>query len=302
MNHEKTRDAARGRWRGVLAALGIDERYLRNVHGPCPICKGGTDRYRFDDVEGDGTYYCNQCGAGTGLRLLMEVKGWSFLEAAKAVDAIVGTVHDTAPKEKLPDKRSHMIQLWKASKPVTAGDPVWTYLESRCGNPWPFLQDIRYHPRLKHSVSGTFHPGMLVALRPNAGKAVGVHRTFLTPDGRKADVDPVRMTYGELAQAQLGPVTERMGIAEGVETAICASKLFGCPVWAAICANGLKTWEPPEGVKTVVICGDNDASFTGQDAAYSLAIRLVRLGFKAEVQIPVKPGTDWADVRMEGVA
>jgi phage/plasmid primase-like uncharacterized protein len=34
----KTLDAARGKWRGILLSLGIDEKYLRNKHGPCPLC------------------------------------------------------------------------------------------------------------------------------------------------------------------------------------------------------------------------------------------------------------------------
>lgn len=299
---ERTRDAAKGRWKGTLERLGIEPGFLRNIHGPCPICKG-KDRYRFDDHDGDGTWYCNQCGAGSGIRLLMEVRGWDFARAAKAVDDVLGVVPlEPQRAEPKPDKRGIMIQLWKASQLVTPGDPVWRYLESRCGDPGPYLQDIRFHPALKHSVSGGTHPGMLALLRPNQGKAIGVHRTFLTPDGRKAAVDPVRMTFGEVAQAQLGPVAERMGIAEGIETAICASKLFGVPVWSAICANGLKAWEPPDGVKTVIVCGDNDRTYTGQDAAYSLAHRLVRKGYGVEVQIPETVGTDWADVNQTRAA
>lgn len=40
-------------------ATPISERALENKHGPCPICHG-KDRYRFDDLEGKGTFYCNQ--------------------------------------------------------------------------------------------------------------------------------------------------------------------------------------------------------------------------------------------------
>lgn len=38
-------------------------------HGPCPHC-GGKDRFRMDDLEGRGTWFCNQCGAGDGLDLV----------------------------------------------------------------------------------------------------------------------------------------------------------------------------------------------------------------------------------------
>jgi hypothetical protein len=38
----------------------------KNRHQACPVC-GGSDRFRFDDKEGRGTWFCNQCGAGDGL-------------------------------------------------------------------------------------------------------------------------------------------------------------------------------------------------------------------------------------------
>jgi putative DNA primase/helicase len=60
-----TVERARGRWREILPIFGIETRYLHNRHGPCPLC-GGKDRFRFDDRDGSGSYYCNQCG----------VRGW----------------------------------------------------------------------------------------------------------------------------------------------------------------------------------------------------------------------------------
>ena len=70
---------AQGSWPAILTGLGIEARYLRNRHGPCPAC-GGKDRFRFDDREGHGTFYCNQCGSGDGFHLLERVYGWSFPE------------------------------------------------------------------------------------------------------------------------------------------------------------------------------------------------------------------------------
>jgi putative DNA primase/helicase len=156
------------------------------------------------------------------------------------------------------------------------------------------LADLRYHPSLKHSIGGV-HPAMLALCRPNTGKAAGIHRTFLTPDGRKASVDPVRMMLGECAPIHLGQTTDRLGVAEGIETAISAGKRFGCPVWSVISANGMKAWIPPKGIRSVVVCGDADRNFTGQAAAYSLARRLSLEGLEVEVQIPESLGTDWND-------
>src|SRR5215475_1091692 len=85
----ETLERARHRWQQILSQLGIPTSFLTNKHGPCPIC-GGRDRFRFDDKDGAGTYYCNQCGPGTGLILLRKKHGWDFKTAVSAIDKIIG--------------------------------------------------------------------------------------------------------------------------------------------------------------------------------------------------------------------
>src|SRR5262252_7684935 len=85
-----TIERARHRWREILPRLGIETRFLTNKHGPCPIC-GGKDRFRFDDKNGTGSYYCNQCGAGGGVILLQKLHGWDFKMACDEIDKIIGT-------------------------------------------------------------------------------------------------------------------------------------------------------------------------------------------------------------------
>jgi len=50
--------------------LGVDPVFLDGKHHPCILC-GGKDRFRFDNKDGSGSYFCSQCGAGTGMQLLM---------------------------------------------------------------------------------------------------------------------------------------------------------------------------------------------------------------------------------------
>ena len=59
---DKTKDGARGNWKIILSHLGINTNFLENKHGPCPGC-GGYDRFRFDDLNGSGSFICSQ---GTG--------------------------------------------------------------------------------------------------------------------------------------------------------------------------------------------------------------------------------------------
>lgn len=86
------RETARGRWPGlILPALGIDVPNSPRTHAPCPVC-GGKDRFRFDDRDGRGTHYCNQCEpqAGDGFALVMKVIGCTFPEALHRVAGVLG--------------------------------------------------------------------------------------------------------------------------------------------------------------------------------------------------------------------
>lgn len=299
----KTRDEAIGRWPGILQALGIGEEYLRNKHGPCPIC-GGKDRYRFDDKEGRGTWFCSHCGSGDGFGLLMAACGWNFAEAAKEVERVIGIVPvgPVARDRTDEEKREALRIVWGQAQAVTKGDPVWTYLHARTGLE-VVPQDIRYHPALRYTDDegryfGTY-PAMLALLKYPDGKAASIHRTYLTADGQKADVPkPKKIMAGKPLKTtaiQFSGVSEYLGIAEGIETALRASIRFGVPIWAASNAELLKSWVPPAGVRRVLVAGDNDVSFTGQAAAYALAQRLVREGYAVEVHIPDEVGKDWAD-------
>jgi len=80
-------DVARGQWPSTLASLGIE--VGTGKHGPCPAC-GGKDRFRFDDKDGRGTHFCNQCGAGDGFRLIQKVTGLDFPGALRLVAGALG--------------------------------------------------------------------------------------------------------------------------------------------------------------------------------------------------------------------
>ena len=127
-----------------------------------------------------------------------------------------------------------------------------------------------------------------------------LHRTYLTNDGRKAPViEPRRLMPGIIAKGaavRLGPTGDLLGIAEGIETALSATALFGVPCWAAVSAGMLAAWQPPPQARRIIIFGDNDPSYAGQAAAYALARRLGTRQRVVEVQIPHKVGTDWNDV------
>lgn len=294
-------ELARNRWPDLLAHFGVDQKLLTGKHAPCPSC-GGRDRFRFDDKDGRGTFFCSKCGSGDGFALLGLVKGWSFKESAAEVELIAGMIKPNATKPHFgeADKLETCRRIWGESRAVTSGDPVHLYLLRRTG-----IENvpacIRFHPDLPYrhdDGSITRHPAMIAKVQDIGGNGVAIHRSYLTTYGQKANVPTVKKVIGNLppgAAVCLMPATPSMGIAEGIETALAASVMFGMPVWAAISAIGLERWLPPAGTEHLTVLGDHDHSYTGQAAAFSLAKRMHNAGITADVRIPNRPGSDWAD-------
>lgn len=283
-----------GRWYGILSTLGVATTFLRNKHGPCPICRAGKDRFRWDNKDGKGTFYCSQCGAGDGFELLKKLKGWDFKQAAAEVESIVGTVKQETPRAiKTPEEqRADMRKRWKECRAVTAGDPVAKYLKRRIG--------LDSAPAILRSAPD--RPAMVALMQAPDGKATMIHTTFLTSEGSKAFMDNCRLmmpgTIAEGAAVRLAEHGDELGIAEGLETALSTTVLTGIPCWAALNEVLLQKWIPPAGLKRVVIWGDNDRSYTGQSAAYMLARRIKRQNPapEVEVRIPQTIGEDWNDI------
>jgi putative DNA primase/helicase len=295
-------EIATGRWPGLLASFGIESQFLRNKHGPCPIC-GGKDRFRFDDRESRGTWICNQCGSGDGYKLLELFKGWTFKEAAREVQLIAGVVRQTVNETVAPEnaqKLAAVKKIWQDSIRIAPGDPAFRYIRARAGEV-VIPTSLRFHPALAYVDDGevTHYPALVAVVMSAEGKGVAVHRIYLTAEGAKAPVESQKklLAGGDISGAavRIGDPGEEIGIAEGIETALVACRKFGFPVWSAITAGGMEKWRPPDTVKRVTVFGDNDRSFTGQASAYSLAKKLKAAGFDVSVKIPEKEGTDWAD-------
>ncbi len=199
--------------------------------------------------------------------------------------------------------------LWAASTP--AGDAVRNYLAARGLAQWTIPSCIRQHPGLAYwyaDDAGELHlrgryPAMLAPIVAG-GKLLAIHRTYLG-HGCKADVPtPKKLTAasGPLAGASIPLAAPRggvLGIAEGIETAAAASLGSGLPVMAAYCANALSGFTLPGGIERLVIFADNDPA--GQKAAATLAHRATQAGLTAKTLTPSKPGSDWADVWLEGM-
>lgn len=308
MQREPIQERAQGRWRGILAGIGVESSFLSGKHGPCPIC-GGKDRFRFDDKDGRGTWICSQCpssnsfaAAGDGVEFVKRFLHVEFKEAAERIEALIGAApkQDVKPVRSDADKLADAWRMWRQAQRVTKGDPVYQWLFGRVGSidvppSLRFVETLRYP-----GDTWTYHPGMVAIIQAPDGSFANVHRTFLTPDGLKAPVEECRMIMPGVipkgSAVRLAAAAEFMGIGTGIETSLGASLLFGVPVWAALTDALLAEFEPPEICKELLIFGDNDAKFGGQAAAYVLARRQSAKGARRlRVEIPLMTGNDWND-------
>jgi putative DNA primase/helicase len=206
-------DIAQGRWRSILTVLGMDERALSGKHGPCPMC-GGKDRFRFDDKDGRGTYFCSGCGAGDGVQLAMGITGLSFRDVAREIERVAGTVQPTPAKSDRSDedKLNALRRAFRESRPIARGDDAHAYLAGRGLRLHDLPESIRTHPGMQYrdggAVLGTF-PAMLATVTDATGRAVSMHRTYLQDGQESARVGPEEAHAGDASCWRRNPPDAR---------------------------------------------------------------------------------------------
>lgn len=151
-------------------------------------------------------------------------------------------------------------------------------------------------------------PVSMMAIAHNRnGVLRGVQLTKLALDGHtKRGTDCDRLTFGPYkgsACRLLKPAGDTLAVAEGVETALAFAALRKVPCWATFGTRNLEAFDPPTGVRTVIIAADGDRAtkpgdFKGLDAADALFARLRR---RYRVIVAAAPtDLDWLDVLNRG--
>lgn len=341
----QVRQLAQGHWEAIFSQLAGDalgvaidaaKKRSRDSHVPCPI-HGGKDGFRlFSDWETTGGAICNTCGSfHSGFDLLMAVNHWNFRETLEAVANVLGLTQETiaaskwTPPSKLQEsanepvdpemlkhskERQKAAYVWQqatkydASEPAV--EPLRRYLDNRSIG-FRSISEIRFTDRAMTLSEGKTVrlPAMLAAVRDIDGNLVTIHRTFLTDDGHKANVEQakklMKLSDGDSISGcaiHFGKPGKVLCVAEGIETALSVVRATGLACWSAISANGLKAIEVPQSVERVFIFADKDASKVGENAAQSLKERLTEKGLEVRIFLPSMSipegahGVDWNDV------
>lgn len=190
-------------------------------------------------------------------------------------------------------------RLWRGADALR-GSPAEAYLLKR--GLTQFSSDLRFHPRIPLGPRGAvrFLPAMLAAVRSDLG-VIAIHRTFLnTRAGSLAGFDRPKRALGSLqcgAVRLAMPLQGRLGLAEGIETALSAMQLFGVPCWATLGNERFGQVRIPESVRELHLFVDNDA---GGDLAEKRARKAyARADRHIAAMRPTTLGEDWNDVLMK---
>lgn len=278
------KDQCRGRWADILAQLGFAEEIFSGKHQACPEC-GGKDRFRWNREKEFGI--CNQCGDHQPVNMAMAHLQLPFRDTVAKIRTVIGQCQQAPAKTDDSSKNeARLNRIHAGLKRIIKGDPVSLYLQNRGITILP-KRDVYTHHGLDYwdtsdqgkPVKIGAYPAMVSMFRNLSGEVCTYHVTYLTKDGKKITGHPAKKILPKIRKMrggsiQFGGVGETLIIAEGVETGLAAEQEFGYPAWAAANATLLELVEIPNYVKSVLIIADEDKSFTGQKAAYTLANRL----------------------------
>lgn len=258
---------------------------------------GGPHTGRFKDFEtGPG---------GDLLDLVQEKMGCNRASALEWLRSFTGEVRPSvapltqssaAPSQPLVWSTEAQT-IWNRSVPLkgTLGED---YLKARkCYV--PDVSDLRFlqagkHPpalvaRVTDFVTGAPMTLAFIRLDPQSGrKASG--------PGAKTCLWGHRKSGGVVRLSRFVEVGGRLGVAEGIETAMTVIAEGHGPVWAALGADNLKRLLPSDRFGELVIWADHDRA--GREAADHLGGRWGAAGHGVRIALPPNYDTDWNDVVM----
>lgn len=237
-------DLANGRWPDLLSHFcALTPEQLSDKHQPCPLC-GGKDRYRFDDRDGSGSWFCNQCGgrdhmggAGSGLDLLMRCNNWTFTEATARIRSYlnVPTPPPTAGAENVWHYSDTFLVArfpGKQIRPIAWNGDRWEFKAPPAPRPLLNLSNLLVRPadpvivvegeKAADAASRLF-PEQLITTWPSGCKAINKadwspligRRVILWPDADK----PGREAMAKLAAKLIREGIERVRIVNPPEDA-----------------------------------------------------------------------------------
>ncbi|TCD04132.1 virulence protein [Erythrobacteraceae bacterium CFH 75059] len=236
------------------------------------------------------------CFAGCSNDEIIAELGRRGVHARELFDGSGGPVPELVRAETV-DRNA--VRLWRQAVTLR-GSPAEAYLAKR--GVTRLSAELRFHPRTPLGPRGAvrFLPAMLAGVRTDLG-VIAVHRTFLDPAAtRLAAFERPKRALGSLQHGavRLAPPRQgRLGLAEGIETALSAMQIFGVPCWATLGNERFGLVTIPESVRELHLFVDNDR---GGDLAEERGREAYRdEGRRILAKRPPNLDTDWNDALCE---
>lgn len=241
------------------------------------------------------------------------------------VTRLLQAEHEAAEKKARAKKA--LESTLSACVPVQNVPEVWRYLTETRGIPPRFVEaarDLLAHPGLPYFYKasktarsqniGTY-PALIGVCRSLTNDVITLHRTYVSAEGRKLALPNPDVSGNTLDARKLmtpvddqryrismyEPLNGRLGVAEGIESALAAAILNDLPCDSAIDSGKLIHYNPPPGIHTLFIFADDDPA--GRHGAESLKGRmsLDRPDLAVHIRYPSahsgsKSDQDWNDV------
>lgn len=277
---------------------------------PCPFHGEATASFHVVEKAGAGGWFnCFGCGAkGSVVDFVMGLDGLDAREALKRLADDAGLARDEDParaaeraaRAERAREKAEAEAAKEAARRLAGARAIWRQARGPLGLLRDYLHargvrlraldaippTLRVHPELRFWAEGqdrkredpAFVGPAMVAAIGRAGEFAGVHRTWITPEGRarlatgekvpKKWIGRTGAIFGQ--PVKFCPTSERMVAGEGIETTLAAwSALLaeGRAGWSAeaalsrgaIVAPEGEGWSPPAGVRRLLILAEGSS-------------------------------------------
>ncbi|MEO0682637.1 MAG: CHC2 zinc finger domain-containing protein [Pseudomonadota bacterium] len=302
--------------------------------GPCPFHFERSASFHVFRLGGRWAFKCFGCGVGgTAIDFVMERSGATFAEAVARLASEEGLEAAESPEARA--KREAQVAARRAAREAQDAEDarlgleraarVWTeanppepdgilarYLAARGVN-LPAVGGIPASLRFAENLPcweagddgrpAVVHRGPAMVARIGRGEFRGVHRTWITAEGRARFADgtkvpkkwlgPPGAMFGQPVRLASG--APQMLAGEGIETSLCALaavRAAGDASWtaeAALSRDALAMeWVPPRSTARVMILGEGSSKdpATAREKTEAARDRLAALGLAVRFRVP----------------
>lgn len=296
---------------GVAARTGLNlQRAGREWKACCPFHPDNTPSFTI--YADDRRAHCFGCGwSGDVLDFVQQAYGVRLPGSIELLDG--GALRELeqqqrAPAKPKPDMRPVAQRIVNGSVRIE-GTPAATYLRAR-GITMNIPHTLRFARVAPPQIEGNGLvaangpdplPALIAIVTDHTGALVGLQRTYLTEDGRKAatkatDTDrkpKVKYSLGNVAGGaiQLGPPAKSMLVTEGLEDGLTLTQALGRSIWVAAGTSMMPQMMFAPVTREVVIGADGDAA--GNAAAIKAAEAFASAGLATRIMRPTAPFKDF---------